>query len=85
MIRFKDYLKEDKGSRNHHLGIGASFAHILKHAKTHIDVDMDGDVDNLEKFAKPELSGEEQPSATKRELDKYKREKLHTKKGNAFT
>jgi len=84
MMSFKTFL-EDKGSRNHHLGIGSSFAHILKHAKTHIDVDMDGDVDNLEKFAKDELSGAEPYSATKRELLKFKKEKQHTKKGNAFT
>jgi hypothetical protein len=83
MKTFKMFL-EDKGSKAHHLGLDSSFAHMKKHALMHVDVDFDGDVDDLEKSAKDELTGEEKPSATIQILKKLDKEIKHSKKGYAF-
>lgn len=77
-------LAEDMGSKNHHLGIGSSFKHMQKHAVTHIDKDMDSDVDDLEDMGSDEITGTEKKDFTKIMMKKYDLEKKHTKKGDAF-
>lgn len=84
MIRFKDFIKEDKGSAKHHLGINTSFAHMKQHAMAHVDTDFDGDVDknDFEKTVQGEFaSGDKQ---TPKMYKKFKDEKKHTRKGVAF-
>ena len=77
-------LAEDAGTTKHHLGIGSNFKHILKHAVTHIDKDMDSDVDDLEDMGSDEITGTEKKDFTKIMMKKYDLEKKHTKKGDAF-
>lgn len=77
-------LAEDMGSVKHHLGVGSSFKHMQKHAVTHIDKDMDSDVDNLEDMGSDEITGAEKKDFTKIMMKKYDLEKKHTKKGDAF-
>lgn len=83
--QFENFL-EDKGSVKHHLGIGTSFKHMAKHALSHIDYDMDGDVDqdDFKKMVPDEITGAEKKNLTKLALKKYKDELKHTRKGVAF-
>lgn len=77
-------LKEDRKSFKHHLGIGVPFKHIAKDALTHVDTDMDGDVDadDFKKTAPDETNAV--PDMTKKFMKKYADEKKHTRKGVAF-
>ena len=67
----------------HHLGVGLSLKHMIKHAIKNRDTDYDGDVDPNEKMAKGEFGAGEKGS-TKDIQAKYNAEKKHTKVGLAF-
>lgn len=77
-------VKEDRKSFKHELGIGIPFKHIAKDALTHVDTDMDGDVDqdDNKKLVPDETNAS--PDVTKKFLKKYKDELKHTRKGVAF-
>jgi hypothetical protein len=82
-------IKEDVGTVKHHLGLdkkGSSFKHMMKHATTHVDYDMDGDVDedDFKKTVPDEITGAEKKDLTKAAFKKYRDELKHTKKGVAF-
>ena len=78
-------LKEDKMSFKHHLGIGVPFKHIAKDALTHVDTDMDSDVDQDDfKKTVPDEAHGYNSNETKKMLKKYAGEKKHTRKGVAF-
>lgn len=66
--------------------IGRSFKHQVKDASRNIDMDWDGDVDELEGDVPDEIASY-QKNLYKDFLKKYKKEKLHTAKhqpGAAF-
>jgi hypothetical protein len=77
-------LKEDRKSFKHHLGIGVPFKHQAKDALTHVDYDMDSDVDadDQKKLAPDETNAV--PNMTAKFRKKYADEKKHTKRGIAF-
>jgi shikimate kinase/nicotinic acid mononucleotide adenylyltransferase len=77
-------LKEDRKSFKHELGIGVPFKHIAKDALTHIDTDMDSDVDQYDfnKTVPDETNAV--PDVTKKFMKKYAGEKKHSKVGVAF-
>lgn len=77
----------------HHLGVGLSLKHMIKHALKNRDVDNDGDVDaeDMKAVGGGELVGD--PSfdrtktpgeATSKMKKKYEKEARHTKPGLAF-
>lgn len=78
-------VNEDMGSVRHHL-IQPTFKHAMKHAKIHQDLDLDGDVDALEKLVPDEVTGTEKNQAMlqKKLKTKYAKEKEHTRVGVAF-
>ena len=77
-------LREDKKSFKHELGIGVPFKHIAKDVLTHIDTDMDSDVDqdDFKKMVPDETNAV--PDITKTFRKKYADEKKHSKVGVAF-
>ena len=68
----------------HHLGVGLPFKHMQAHAIANRDLDMDGDVDDLEKMGRDEITGAEKENLTKLQLHKLEHEKMHTRRGDAF-
>ena len=81
----KDTPMEDTGSMKHHQ-FQKSFKHARQHAMKHIDKDVDGDVDNLDDnpYVPDEITGTEKKDLTKKMFSKFRKEKQHTKKGDAF-
>ena len=89
----KESVNEDVGSVQHHQ-FQKTFKHAMDHAKIHQDLDLDGDVDVLDKMAKKvspespdEVTGTEKN--TKKVQDFWQKtrgeiEKKHTRKGVAF-
>lgn len=77
-------LKEDKMSFKHHLGIGVPFKHIAKDALTHVDTDMDSDVDQYDVVKTVPDETNAVPDVTKKFIKKYAGEKKHSKVGIAF-
>ncbi len=82
---FAKVVKEDKGSFKHHV-FQPTFKHAMYHAKIHQDLDLDGDVDALEKMVPDEVTGTEknQTLLQKKFKDKFAKEKRHTRVGVAF-
>jgi hypothetical protein len=75
-------IEEDTGNVKHHQ-FQKSFSHAKKHAVTHKDLDVDSDVDALDKTTPDEIIGTEK-GITKKMMNKYSKEKQHTRKGVAF-
>jgi hypothetical protein len=73
-----------KGSKAHQLGVGLDLKQMVQHAKSNRDIDMDGDVDKLDKGTPDEITGAEKKDQTPKMMAKYAKEKQHTKVGNAF-
>lgn len=73
-----------KGSKAHQLGVGLDLKQMVQHAKSNRDIDMDGDVDKLDKSTPDEITGAEKKDQTPKMMAKYAKEKQHTKVGNAF-
>jgi hypothetical protein len=73
-----------KGSKEHKLGVGVDMKQMMQHAKASRDIDMDGDVDKLDKSTPDEITGAEKKDQTPKMMAKYAKEKQHTKVGNAF-
>ena len=78
-------LIEDKGTPQHHQ-FQKTFKHAMYHAKTHQDLDTDGDVDSLEKMIPDEITGTEknQKALQKKVKKKHDAELKHTRLGVAF-
>jgi len=78
-------VKEDKGTPKHHQ-FQKTFKQAMYHAKTHQDLDTDGDVDSLEKLIPDEITGDEknQKMLQKKVAQKHDLELKHTRKGVAF-
>lgn len=78
-------VKEDMGTAKHHQ-FQKTFKHAMQHAKTHQDLDTDGDVDSLEKMIPDEITGDEknQKMLQKKVKAKHDLELKHTRKGVAF-
>ncbi len=68
----------------HQLGIGLDLKQMVQHAKSNRDIDMDDDVDKLDKTTPDEITGAEKKDQTPKMMAKYAKEKQHTKVGNAF-
>lgn len=81
----KDTPMEDAGSMKHHQ-FQNTFKHARQHAMKHIDKDVDGDVDNLDDnpYVPDEITGTEKKDLTSKMFSKFRKEKQHTKKGDAF-
>ena len=71
---------------SHFLNPKLPLKHQMTHARTRVDVDVDGDVDILDKVAPvpDEITGTEKQDMTKKMMKKYDKEKKHTKIGVAF-
>lgn len=84
-IKSAKTVKEDKMSFKHHLGIGVPFKHMAKDALTHVDTDMDSDVDvDDTKDLVPDEAHGYNSNETKAFLKKYADEKKHTRAGVSF-
>jgi nicotinic acid mononucleotide adenylyltransferase len=89
----KESVNEDTGSVQHHQ-FQKTFKHAMDHAKIHQDLDLDGDVDVLDKMAKKvspespdEVTGTEKNAKKVQDFwqkTRGKIEKQHTRKGVAF-
>ena len=77
-----NYKTEDAGSLKHHQ-FQKTLKHGIKHAYVHKDLDVDSDVDALDKTTPDELIGTEKDEP-KKMFAKYSKEKQHTRKGDAF-
>jgi hypothetical protein len=73
-----------KGSTKHQLGVGVDMKQMMQHARSSRDIDMDGDVDKLDKTTPDEITGAEKVDQTGKMMAKYAKEKQHTKVGKAF-
>lgn len=82
---FKTARGEMKES-SHFLNPKLPLKHQMTHARTRVDVDVDGDVDILDKVAPApdEITGTEKQDMTKKMMKKYDKEKKHTRIGVAF-
>ena len=72
-----------KGSQAHQLGVGLSLKQMMQHARSNRDIDIDGDVDKLDKATPADIAGNEK-DITKKMKAKNDAEAKHTKPGNAF-
>jgi hypothetical protein len=72
-----------KGTKAHQLGIGLSLKQMMQHALSNRDMDIDGDVDSLDKTTPADIAGNEK-DITKKMKAKNDAEAKHTKAGNAF-
>lgn len=81
----KDTPMEDVGTMKHHQ-FQKTFKHARQHAMKHIDKDVDGDVDNLDDnpYVPDEITGTEKKNLTPKFFSKFRKERQHTKKGDAF-
>lgn len=72
-----------KGTMSHQLGVGLSLKQMMQHALSNRDIDIDGDVDNLDKKTPADIAGNEK-NITKIMKAKNDAEAKHTKPGKAF-
>jgi hypothetical protein len=81
----KETPMEDTGSMKHHQ-FQKTFKHARQHALRHVDKDVDGDVDSLDDnpYVPDEVTGTEKKDLTPKFFSKFRKEKQHTKKGDAF-
>lgn len=77
-----NYRTEDTGTVKHHQ-FQKTLKHGIKHAYVHKDLDVDSDVDALDKNTPDELIGTEKDQP-KKMFAKYSKEKQHTRPGVAF-
>ena len=72
-----------KGTKAYQLGVGLSLKQMMKNALSNRDMDIDGDVDSLDKTTPADIAGNEK-DITKKMKAKNDAEAKHTKAGNAF-
>ena len=72
-----------KGTKAHQLGVGLNLKQMMRHALSNRDMDIDGDVDSLDKTTPADIAGNEK-DITKKMKAKNDAEAKHTKAGNAF-
>ena len=72
-----------KGTQAHQLGVGLSLKQMMQHALANRDMDIDGDVDSLDKKTPADIAGNEK-DITKKMKAKNDAEAKHTKPGKAF-
>jgi hypothetical protein len=72
-----------KGTQAHQLGVGLSLKQMMQHALSNRDMDIDGDVDSLDKKTPADIAGNEK-DITKKMKAKNDAEAKHTKPGKAF-
>jgi hypothetical protein len=72
-----------KGTQAHQLGVGLSLKQMMQHALSNRDMDIDGDVDSLDKKTPADIAGNEK-DITKKMKAKNDAEAKHTKSGKAF-
>ena len=72
-----------KGTKAYQLGVGLSLKQMMKNALSNRDMDIDGDVDSLDKTTPADIAGNEK-DITKKMKAKNDAEAKHTKTGNAF-
>lgn len=78
MKTFKQFIEI-----HHHDNPKLGLKHMMYHAFASKDLDVDGDVDALEKSVPDEITGTEKTDQTKKMMQKYKKEKQHTRIGVA--
>jgi len=83
-VKTKDYSANVTKDMKHKLGVGVSPTHMRKDAVKNVDLDFDGDVDNLEHNPAVEFGGDEKQDMTKMIRKKMAGELKHTKRGLAF-
>lgn len=83
MITFKSFLSEKKHIHPHVLDPNVALKHQTSKKHTMVDLDVDGDVDAMDKMTPDEISVPTKTSTSKM-FKKYDREKTHTKVGVAY-
>jgi len=83
-VKAKDYSANVTKDMKHKLGVSVSPIHMRKDAVKNVDLDFDGDVDNLENNPAVEFGGAEKQDMTKMIRKKMAGELKHTKRGLAF-
>lgn len=81
--KVNSYIAEISAKMPHLLNPGLPLKHQLVHGLTRVDLDQDGDVDNLDKTTPADISGIE-PGIYKKMMKKYAGEKKHTRPGVAY-
>lgn len=84
MISFKTFIFEDRGSLKHHFFIKNQLKHLPAHIKKNIDLDVDSDIDKLDKTTPDEVTGTEKKDMTSKMFKKYDLEKKHTRIGKSY-